>query len=88
MSPDVWQAARALIEERAIALNLPVQWPNADFVTPPPPSLWLAIDLAAESAEAIELGIHTWMETGSVWLHLMSSASAAPKCFIQPLFYQ
>jgi hypothetical protein len=76
MSPEVYADVKIIIAAEAAALGLPVQWPNIDFRTPPPPSLWLTIDLAAESSETIELGNRQWEERGSIWLHVMISLNS------------
>lgn len=70
-SPEVYADVKRIITAEAASLGLPVQWPNIDFTPPSPPSIWLTIDLAAEASEPYELGIGSWMERGSVWLHVM-----------------
>lgn len=73
MSPEVWQAAKTIIVATAADLNVPVDLPNEDFSPPAPPALWVSTDIGGEASQTIELGNLTWVERGSVWIHVMAS---------------
>ena len=73
MSPEVWSAAKAIILDTASGLGVSVELPNERFSAPQPPSIWVSTDLAGEASETIELGSLTWIERGSVWIHVMAA---------------
>lgn len=76
-SPEVWLDAKPRIEAAALALGLPVAWPNEQFEEPPAfddagmPTVWVAVEVEGDVAEPIELGDGVWDERGMIHLSLM-----------------
>lgn len=71
-SPEVWADARARLEAAAPGLGVAFAWPNEEFTLPADPSaLWVAVEIAGDLAELVELGGGAWAETGSLYLHVM-----------------
>jgi hypothetical protein len=71
VSPEVWQECRTIIAATADEYQLPVEYPNDDFTVPEPLNAWVSIDIGGDAAETIELGNLSWIERGSVWIHIM-----------------
>jgi len=76
-SPEVYDDARAIIEAAALSLNLPVAWPNEEFLEPQPfdnegvPSVWVAVELEGDVGDPVEIGGVQWDEQGVVHLSVM-----------------
>jgi hypothetical protein len=72
MSPIVWQDVLPRVQTAAAAIGLVVSLPNEDAGPRAiPPAPWLDIEVAAESAGAMEMGGRLWLERGSIFLHVM-----------------
>lgn len=72
MSPEVWKDVKTLITQEAARQNLTVEWPNEMLSrNSTATASWVAVEVAAESAEAYELGGAVWDERGTIWLHIM-----------------
>ncbi len=73
MSPVVYDDIFSRIGAVAAAqsMNDRVAWPNQDFKKPGPGTSWLNVEFVTTADTAIELGLGTWLEQGSVWLHFM-----------------
>lgn len=66
-SPAPWNDARAIIEADGLA-GAPVRWPAEPWTLPNPPVLWVAVDMAGDVTEPIEMGPGGgWQETGALY---------------------
>lgn len=67
---QVWDDVRARLAKTPVT---GISWPNETFQEPDPTVLtssWIAVEIASENYEVMDLGAGHWAEEGSIYVHI------------------